>query len=114
MSKQKVTIAGKEYLLDIEKAKKDGYLSEPSPLEDHKFAPGDVFVDPKGKVNSFLLIRTNYFGDEYVLLGIGCCINSGEFFRKVRTRNEIREYLINEGMIFEKNISMEVARLVRK
>lgn len=112
MSKQTVTIAGKEYVLDVEKAMKDGYLSEASPLTTHKFVVGDVFKDPKGTTNSFLLIKTSYYNDEYVILGLGCDINSGRFFYKSHTLNEIKEYLIDEGMVFDRNINREVARLV--
>lgn len=112
MSKQKVTIGGKDYLLDIEKAMQDGYLSETSPLETHHFSGGDVFKDPTNNINSFLLVETSHHNEEYQILGLGCCVNSGEFYRTTHKIQEIREYLISKRMVFEKNINYEINLLV--
>lgn len=112
MCKQTVTIAGKEYLLDIEKAKEDGYLSEPSSLFKHDFQPGDVFNHPHGVTNPFLLVQVGWKKDEYQLLGLGCSTNSNLFFHTTHTIEEIRKYLMDKNMIFSRNIQATVYKLV--
>lgn len=80
---------------------------------------GDVYVDPILNCNSFLLVEVIYKAvykiDEkrFQLVGLhGTSVNSGKFFNELHTREEIRDYLIVDKMVFSKNVSQEIYNLV--
>lgn len=104
-----IKIDNKEYQVNVEKAVKDGYLTE---VRNYPLQPGDVYSGPK--INKLLLVRVTFAYEEslYQLLGIGCGPNSNDFFQKTHTLGEIKEYLEEKKTVFVKNIEREVVRLV--
>jgi hypothetical protein len=101
---EKIVIDGVNYNLDVTKAKSDGCLTEQRELKQ-----GDVFVR-HGYCNQ-LLVECAY-NTKYQLLGMGCGVNSNDFYEKIHTLKEIEAYLDKEGYKFLKNINEQVAKLV--
>lgn len=102
-----ITNKGEEYEIDIERVIAHGFLRKSYPLQ-----PGDVYVDPTGVCNPFLLIQAFNEKDGFALLGMGCFTNSNPFFKTTHTTEEISGYLREKGMVFWKNINMSIAALV--
>ena len=108
--KTQVEIAGTKYLLDIDKAKKDGYLTK---IPNYPLNAGDVYVTTKpGRCNPLLLVQVTYSADQYQLLGMGASPNSNEFYRGTHSKDEVREYLIKLNMKFAKNVNDAIYKLV--
>lgn len=115
----KIKIENVEYILDVNEALRAGAIKK---LPKYPFIPGDVYVQMNGDCNPFLLIEVIYDNNRYKnpsidearwqLFGLGCTVNSGEFFEKLHTRLEIEEYLVKNRMVFCKNINKLVDELV--
>jgi len=74
---------------------------------------GDVYCDPRGKTNPFVLVKVTYFGNEgYQLLGCGLSVNSNAFFNRTHTIEEIIETVKNHGMVCVGNIEQDVTDLI--
>lgn len=112
----KINIKGTNYILNVEQAKRGGYLSA---IPDYPLRGGDVYVDPTGNINPFLLVGVTYepmFADKnaakFQLLGLGGSTNNGDFYDTVHNREEIAEYLATNKMVFTRNISNDISSLV--
>ena len=109
-TKIQVTIENKKYNVDVERAIGLGVLTPIRPMQ-----AGDVYKHPSNIINRFLLVRVNYRNDAWMLLGLGCNPNSGEFFESgTRTLAECENYLERNSMVFSHNINAEVSGLVNK
>lgn len=83
---------------------------------------GDVFKDPTGNCNTFILVETRYRkslngeSKHYQLLGLGCAINSSSFFADYseHTEEEIIKYLNEKHMVFSHNIQQAIYKLHNK
>lgn len=107
MKKTLIEVEGRKMLLDTQKAAEAGYLTQYRELK-----PGDVFVDPSGNVNRFLLVNVTY-GIGYQLLGMnGTACNSGPFFAYPRSLTEVQEHLDKRNMKFAGNISNGIESLI--
>jgi hypothetical protein len=103
-----IQIDNKEYILDVDKAKKLGVLEE-------SIAVGNVYIHPTGNTNPFLLVKVIYDPQNdycYQLLGVGCGVNSGPFFDALHSLLEIELYLKTKGMVFHKNVNYDISELV--
>lgn len=115
----KLQLEGNTYILDVEQALAMDVLKH---IPAYPLQLGDVYVHPTGDINPFLLIQVTYDGGNvstlkprFQLLGIsGVKPNFGEFFNSVHSMDEIRKYLISNGMIYSHNISTEIDNLVHK
>lgn len=111
----KVTIEGKEYTLNFDKAREIGLIEEvPLPLP---LKPGDIYAAPDpAYCNNFLLIEAIWNQSEnarkYQLLGMGCKPNSNGFYESLHTLEEIKEHLIHYKMTWKENINGKVWDLV--
>lgn len=102
-----ITYKGAEFDLDVERAIEAQVLKPRYPLK-----PGDVYIDPMGVCNPFLLIQAAYEKpDSFALMGMGCTTNSNPFFSKTHTTEEIAAYLREKGMVFRDNVNMSVVAL---
>ena len=110
--KNKIEINGKKYRIDLDKALSTGSLEE---IPAYPLSAGDVYTSKdKGRTyNPVLLVRVTYSGDNWQLLGIGASPNSGTFYDQVHTLEEIEAHLINNNLVFAKNISTHLIQLVR-
>ncbi len=97
-----IEIDGVPYSLDLDKCVRDGYLKK-----DLVFQVGGVYTHPRQNTNDFLLVQAIYVGHTeqnskraYALLGLsgGFSSNSGSFFDKLHTKDEILTYLSDNGM----------------
>jgi len=80
--------------------------------------PGDVFKHPEGICNTFLVVETRYStgfdkSQHLQLLGMGCRINSSEFFENhsSHTQEEVIAYLKQKGMVYSHNIQDVIHKL---
>jgi hypothetical protein len=80
--------------------------------------PGDVFKHPEGNCNTFLVVNTRYSTQWHPcqnlqLLGIGCKVNSSEFFENhsTHTQEEVITYLKQRGMVYSHNIQDVIHKL---
>lgn len=108
-----IEIAGEKYELDIDLAITTKSIQKANPLRSHTFSPGDVFIHPAGATVTLLLVQVIYGRDNYQLLGLGCCPNSNNFYHKTHSLDEIKEYLIEKGMVFKKNVNEKLLNLIR-
>jgi hypothetical protein len=109
--KIEIIINGVKHLLDVDRAKELGVLSQPLP---ERLSAGDVFVHPTGRINSFLLVQAVYGNvNSFTLLGIGCSPNSNHFHTTLHSIDEIRKYLEENKMVFSKNVNSEIRSLVK-
>jgi hypothetical protein len=108
----KIIIDNKPYKLNVSAAINAGALVETHDIKRNTILAGDVFRG--GGLNPFLVVRVTYSGDDYQLLGIGCKANSGPFFDKVHSLEEIKEYLEKNRMTYVANINSEVINLVNR
>lgn len=115
-----IKIKDKLLKLNVDAAQQAGALTEVR-VNPEEMKAGDVFVDPKNKTNSFLLVEavTQFQGpSEYTkrfqLVGMGVNINSGQFFTSLHTLKEIAEYINKKNMVFARNINSDIEALVNK
>lgn len=96
----------REFELDVEKAIKAGAMK---PI--HTFRVGDVF---RGKSHCAVALYQVFFGDEssYVLLGLGCASNSGKFFTKLHTLEEIKDYISERELFYCGNVNDQIYQIV--
>lgn len=112
----KVTIDGKEFELNLQKAREMGLLKE---ILHYPLKAGDVYIHPKGTVNSLLLVEILYTNDNnikaYQLLGIcGVKVNSNKEYQGLFTKDEVRTFLTERDMVFAENIQCEINSLMYK
>lgn len=102
-----VTIDGKEYEVDVEKAVKEGFLRE---IPDYPLNSGDVY---KSKAASpIILIRPFYGKEEFILIGSGLRPYSNDCYQKILNKNEVIQVLKSKDRKFSHNINEEVVDLV--
>lgn len=103
-----VTIDGKEYEVDVEKAVKEGFLRE---IPDYPLNSGDVYTN---KVASpIILIRPFYKKEEFILIGsYGLRPYSDDCYQKILTKSEVIQVLKSKNRKFSHNINEEVVDLV--
>ena len=101
-----IHIDGKEYELDIDRAKELKILKEKYVLKETLEA-GDVFIDPRPhRTNPLVLVKAIWSNERYdkawVLLGMrgGHSPNSNDFYRELHTLEACRDHIIEEGMVF--------------
>lgn len=111
-----ITHNAKEYaILDIDKLIQNGSIV---PVLEYPLLPGDVYKHPKRSIADFLLVRSVWAEKiddlAYSLLGYdgGLEPYSNDFFHSLHTKDEIRDYLIEKGMVFSHNISGGVRELI--
>ena len=102
-----VTIDGKEYEFDVEKAVKEGFLRE---IPDYPLEVGDVYRGPYGWANQ-LLIQTEYKKDLYSLSGVNGLVPFNEVPVNAPL-SKVREYLIQKEYKFSHNINDKVRKLI--
>jgi hypothetical protein len=104
-----VTIDGKEYEVDVEKAVKEGFLRE---IANYPLMVGDVYSGPCQCCN-VLLINTEYNKNSYTLVGLVGLSPFSEVPVNA-TSSEIRNYLTRKQYKFSHNINEKVAKLIEK
>ncbi len=109
-----ITVNGESYMLDLDRAIGTKCLRKVTEFDKRDLLPGDVFVPQRGvPTNPFLLVQSAYGRDDsWQLMGLGCSPNSDDFHRRLHTLEEIKEYLIEEKMVFAENINREIEKLV--
>lgn len=124
MKTTKIELDGETYVLDINRAKELGVLSEdldakyPLPLN-----IGDVYKHETGRTNPLLLVKAIYCVEPstghvpvsqkiYTLLGLGLAPNSDPFYRELHTIEEIKAYLRERNMRYSHNIESKVGYAV--
>jgi hypothetical protein len=102
--KAKVTLDGKEYYVDVDKAKSLGVLEE---VVNVKAQVGGVYKDPKNDTNPFVLVKVLWSAKEtdkaFQLLGMceGAAPNSGSFYETLHTLKECEDYLNKNMMVLD-------------
>lgn len=112
----KITIEGKEYTVDIAKAKELGVIKETLPLITN-FEIGDAYRLKYG--NSIVVVEAGYAdgdGVRYSFSGFGneLC-NYSSFGKRGGTREQVLEYLNayqKKGAVFIKNINEDFKKLL--
>jgi len=101
--KEKININGKEYELDIDKAKTLGVLNDIKPKL--KARVGGIYYK-SGWAIYLLCVKVFYYDDtSYQLLGHGSgySVYNDNFFQKLHTLDEISEYLEKNGYQYVKD-----------
>jgi hypothetical protein len=102
--KAKVTLDGKEYYVDVVKAKSLGVLEE---VVNVKAQVGGVYKDPRNDTNPFVLVKVLWSAKEtdkaFQLLGMceGAAPNSGPFYDTLHTLKECEDHLKKRGMVLD-------------
>jgi hypothetical protein len=115
----KIDIGGVGYELAVERAKQLACLVE---IPVYPLVAGDVYGvnDPQLSCNPFLLVEATYVsygenpGRVYQLCGMGVRPNSGTFFQSLHTKEEIEQFLRENGMKYLRNINHDIRSLVNK
>lgn len=103
-----VTIDGKEYEVDVEKAVKEGFLRE---IPDYPLNSGDVYTSKVA--SSIILIRPFYEKEEFILIGsYGLRPYSNNCYQKILTKSEVIEVLKSKNRKFSHNINEKVVELI--
>lgn len=113
----KVTIEGKEFEIDLERAEELGVLKETLPLITD-FEIGDAYRLKYG--NSIVVVEAGYAGGDsmrYSFSGFGneLC-NYSSFGKRGGTREQVLEYLNayqKKGAVFIKNINEDFKKLLK-
>jgi hypothetical protein len=112
----KITIEGKEYLIDIDKAKSLGVLKEDTTIKSFKL--GDAFKLDNG--NIVVIIETGYdnYRRRYSFTGLCSELqNYSTFGSEGGTEEEVLKQLnkwkIHSGLVFVKNINEDIAELFK-
>jgi hypothetical protein len=120
-----VNIEGKEFIIDLEKAKELGVLKEDKTIKD--FQVGDVFLLASG--SKVIIVQNGYnniYSDteqRYNFAGLGYSLNlysSSSFGKEGGTKEEVLAYLNNGNFFSErpakflKNINKDVEKLLVK
>lgn len=104
-----VTIDGKEYEFDVEKAVKEGFLRE---IPDYPLNSGDVYVSSKGYRPS-LLIRPFYNEEKFIISGNdGVKPFASAECQKLLSKKEVIDIFTIEGYKFSHNINEKVMELI--
>ena len=114
----KVTIEGKEYEIDIEKAKELGVIKEDNSIKDFKV--GDVFRLHYGG-NFIVIIETGYhsFGKErYSFTGLDNVISNYSSFgpeggTKEDVLKQLNKWKARDAIVFLKNINEDFKKLLK-
>jgi hypothetical protein len=114
----KVTIEGKEFEIDLERAEELGVLKETLPLITN-FEIGDAYRLKYG--NSIVVVEAGYaYGDDgvrYSFSGFGDELrNYSSFGKRGGTREQVLEYLNayqKKGAVFIKNINEDFKKLLK-
>lgn len=105
MNTEKITINGKEYVLDLDKAKELKVLTEYKP----KRIPqaGDVYEMSHYGIK-LLVVQVFYGKDQYQIIGCNghCYPYSDEPYKTLRSAEELGELLESKGYSFKKNLNL--------
>lgn len=75
------------------------------PKPNYPLKVGDVYVHPSGYINAFRLEQCCYSDPKsYQLFGLGCSVNSGGFFSRLHTLEEVAAYLAKNDMVYSHSV----------
>lgn len=102
---EQITINGKEYVLDLDKAKELKVLTEYKPLRIPE--EGDVYVMESCGIK-VLVVQVFHGKDQYQIIGCNghCYPYSDEPYKTLRSAKELGELLESKGYSFKKNLNL--------
>ena len=111
----KVTIDGKTYNIDLQRAKKLGIISPHNEITD--FEVGDLFRSENGKVR-IIVVETSWNSNRYNIIGCGGFQHYSDFGEEGLSREDMLAYLNGEGdedntkYVFIANLNDEMGELI--
>jgi hypothetical protein len=111
-----ITIDGKEYEINIEKAIELG-AAKKKRAKITDIISGDLFIHPKGLISNLIVVRVDYDRGLYILMAseFGYCFNvfSNNGINKPIYKTELIQYLNDKEMEFHSNIGDNFSAMVQ-